>query len=423
MKTKLTLTTKTTSKLTLKHTTLYALASLGIAALLFTGAFLYFNLGSGEEVSAMANPDYTSHANKNSAWNDASTWYNVPHWKTPVPQVGTYWTMKLNGTVTYQPPNPNNTFNHSPCGSVMELNDTLIIKSDANFGNVVNVSESGVLVIYGDMNIQAGNLIKNNGRVVVTGNLTTNDNSTLTNNASPKNGFYIFGNTGARSDGKAYCKNLKNETDLATNDPSLYEFVKSGGFAILPITLADFQASLTSSQTVHIEWSTFSEKNNDFFTIERSADGKNFEVLTTVKGAGNSNKKLNYSFEDGKPLVGYNYYRLKQTDFNGDFEYFNIVGVNCLQSKVEAVQNINITNAWPNPFAGHLNISFETEDAGEVEILVQNVYGEVVHQISHPFNYGENTYILDQTESLKSGIYFVTLGSNGKKVTQKVIKM
>src|SRR5690606_34789706 len=190
MKTKLTLTTKTTSKLTLKHTTLYALASLGIAALLFTGAFLYFNLGSGEEVSAMANPDYTSHANKNSAWNDASTWYNVPHWKTPVPQVGTYWTMKLNGTATYQPPNRNNTFNHSPCGMVEELEDDACNTSEASYGKVVNVSESAVLVIYGDVNTQAGNLIKHNSRAGATRNLTPSDNSPLPNNASPTNAFY-----------------------------------------------------------------------------------------------------------------------------------------------------------------------------------------------------------------------------------------
>lgn len=423
MKRKLDLTAKPTSKLTLKHTLFYTVAGLGIATILFTGAFLYFNLGNSEEVKAIANPDYISHVNKNSSWNDASTWHNVPHWKTSVPQVGTYWTMNLNGTVTYEPANPNNIFNHSPSGSVMDLKDTLIIKSDANFGNVINVLETGVLIIYGDLNIQAGNLLRNNGRVVVTGNLTTDDNSTLTNNASSKNGFYVFGETGTRTDNREYGKNIKNEANLASNDPSLYKFVGNGG-SLLPIVLADFQAAVTGIQTVQVEWSTYSEKNNDFFTVERSADGKNFEVLTTVSGAGNSNKKSHYSIEDKLPLPGYNYYRLKQTDFNGDFEYFKIVGVNNAQTKAGlSAKSIHINDAWPNPFTDRLNISLEAERGGEAKIFVRNIFGEVVHQASLQLNDGENKYAFDQTESLKSGVYFVTIDSNGKKFTQKVIKI
>src|SRR5690606_24463115 len=93
---------------------------------------------------------------------------------------------------------------------------------------------------------------------------------------------------------------------------------------LLPIVLDYFTAQTTPSNSILVEWGTVSEKENDFFTLERSADGKTFEIITTVEGAGNSNQKLQYSFEDHRSSVGMNYYRLKQTDYNGDFEYFKI---------------------------------------------------------------------------------------------------
>lgn len=418
MKNKLNLTAKTTSKLTLKHTFLYAGASLGIAAILFTGAFLYFNLGNSEEVVA-SDTGFSSKPSQKGLWKDQNTWIKKGWIHENIPSQHGYYPIDVYGLVTHE----GETLNIA--GSLtLNVLDTLVIKGNLIVaGNApVNISPSGVLVVLGNATFEQSGRMTNNGRVVVTGDLTTKGGGRVNNNASNPNGLYLYGTPNAYN-GTNYGTNHKSEANLASNDPSLYKFVGNGG-SLLPIVLSDFQASLTLSQTVNVEWSTFSEKNNDFFTVERSADGKNFEVLTTVEGAGNSNKKLYYSFEDKQPLAGYNYYRLKQTDFNGDYEYFKIVGVNNLKSKTESsVKKIHITSAWPNPFMDHLNISFDADGDGELEILVQNVYGEVVHQTSLRYDYGENTYAFDRTESLKSGIYFVTLGSNGQKVTQKVIKM
>ncbi|MBK8053073.1 MAG: T9SS type A sorting domain-containing protein [Saprospiraceae bacterium] len=95
---------------------------------------------------------------------------------------------------------------------------------------------------------------------------------------------------------------------------------------ILPVTLIDFSVKNYDSQN-HLYWSTASETNNDHFSIERSSDGRNFSVISRVEGAGNSSSRLDYRYSDQSPLPDVSYYRLKQTDYDGKFEYSSIVAV------------------------------------------------------------------------------------------------
>ena len=97
-------------------------------------------------------------------------------------------------------------------------------------------------------------------------------------------------------------------------------YILVGKISPLPIELLSFEA-ICNNNSVNLLWSTASEKNNDYFTIERSSDGITFQTVLTVKGAGNSNQVINYSAIDEKPIDGIAYYRLKQTDYDGKFEY------------------------------------------------------------------------------------------------------
>ena len=92
---------------------------------------------------------------------------------------------------------------------------------------------------------------------------------------------------------------------------------------ILPIELSFFNA-IALEDKVELNWVTSSEKNNDFFTIEKSMNGSVWEVVSTLKGSGNSNQELSYSLYDYLPYQGDSYYRLKQTDFDGNFTYSSI---------------------------------------------------------------------------------------------------
>lgn len=91
----------------------------------------------------------------------------------------------------------------------------------------------------------------------------------------------------------------------------------------LPIELLNFEAIL-QNRAVDLNWQTASEHNNEFFTVERSADLFNFEPIAYIGGAGNSTELLSYTTQDLNPLDGVSYYRLKQTDLDGTFEYSDI---------------------------------------------------------------------------------------------------
>jgi hypothetical protein len=95
----------------------------------------------------------------------------------------------------------------------------------------------------------------------------------------------------------------------------------------LPVELAWFKASITTDNSVKLEWHTDSELNNESFDIERSQDGFDYTAIGKRQGAGTTSQETDYVFVDEQPLPGRSYYRLKQNDFNGDFEYSHIVSV------------------------------------------------------------------------------------------------
>lgn len=95
---------------------------------------------------------------------------------------------------------------------------------------------------------------------------------------------------------------------------------------ILPIELLTF-SGVPSGKTNRLSWSCATETNNDYFTVERSADGIEWIKIGEVDGAGTSSSQTNYNFTDGNPVDGISYYRLTQTDYNGTAETFNIIAV------------------------------------------------------------------------------------------------
>jgi hypothetical protein len=101
------------------------------------------------------------------------------------------------------------------------------------------------------------------------------------------------------------------------------DFVAGGGNP-LPIVLAFFKA-IQQDEFIDLSWQTVSEENNDYYTLERSSNGINFQELTTVNGAGNSIEVMDYSYQDNNPFQGVSYYRLRQTDYDGTSEIFQVI--------------------------------------------------------------------------------------------------
>lgn len=174
--------------------------------------------------------------------------------------------------------------------------------------------------------------------------------------------------------------------------------------AVLPIGLLSFDAKCDKGK-VNLMWETATQKNNDYFTIERTKDGINYEIVGTVAGAGNSNQPLNYSFVDPKPLEGTSYYSLKQTDFNGHSENFELVAVSCDDVTEFAIR--------PNPSTGTFIINGVEQDG---DIIITDVFGKIVFQAKI---IGEKTEI-DLGNQL-NGIYFVQAISKNGLASKKII--
>ncbi|MCB9197410.1 MAG: T9SS type A sorting domain-containing protein [Flavobacteriales bacterium] len=163
----------------------------------------------------------------------------------------------------------------------------------------------------------------------------------------------------------------------------------------LPIELLYFSANLNSENIVDLYWSTASEINNDYFQIERSADGLNWENISLIDGAGNSSVVSNYSAKDVEPLDGISYYRLKQVDFDGEFSYSNIVSVQ--------LRNNNTVNIYPNPTTDFVFINY----GQEVETLeIYNSIGQNVTSTIASITENNGIYSIS-LKNLAPGAYYV----------------
>ena len=160
------------------------------------------------------------------------------------------------------------------------------------------------------------------------------------------------------------------------------------GTAVLPVELITFTARATTN-SITLNWQTASEENNAGFEIERSADGKNFTSIAFERGIGTIAAEQNYAFEDKNVRTGQlYYYRLKQIDFDGAFEYSDIV-----QAQIEG-KTIK-TTFFPNPSNGSTRLELSAIDQGEVTINIYDASGKEILNTAYPIEKGENNIPLD----------------------------
>jgi hypothetical protein len=187
----------------------------------------------------------------------------------------------------------------------------------------------------------------------------------------------------------------------------------------LPVTLTSFTA-LAKAKDANLNWSTATEINNKGFEVERSVDGKSFVKVAFVKGAGNSNVKMNYALTDAKAFVVANsnilYYRLKQVDLNGTATYSNIVKVSI------NAENVNSVLAYPNPFTTDYSVSFTAAKAGVANIVMVDMQGRKVVSLTTDIITGNNMIPVNTVATLEAGVYFVSVTVNGETQVIKLVK-
>jgi hypothetical protein len=157
---------------------------------------------------------------------------------------------------------------------------------------------------------------------------------------------------------------------------SFSEFTGVGIGTALPIELLDFSAEPTD-KVVNLKWITSSEINNSHFTVERSTDGVTFSKVLEMPGAGNSNTIRSYKAVDESPAMGVSYYRLKQTDFNGDFTYSEWVVVNFTGN-----EEISLQSVFADRSTGNVFIRCNNPENQNVNVQIFDSGGRIIHSSS-----------------------------------------
>lgn len=197
------------------------------------------------------------------------------------------------------------------------------------------------------------------------------------------------------------------------NNESVTTFSTYSIFAIsntntpLPIVLSHFTVE-EEDGLIRFNWETLNELNNDYFTIERSLEGSNWNEIKQIKGHGNSNIPIQYTALDKNPFYGTSYYRLKQTDFDGNYEYFEIVQIDL--SKSSHTPNIKIS---PNP--AHENIMLSGLLSNENSLKVIDTSGKDFTDLIRVIEKSNNHWNVD-VGSLSKGVYFLLIGTDSFKL-------
>ncbi|MEO6695733.1 MAG: T9SS type A sorting domain-containing protein [Ignavibacteria bacterium] len=186
--------------------------------------------------------------------------------------------------------------------------------------------------------------------------------------------------------------------------------VKGLGYvdALLPVELTSFTSAI-SGGNVTLNWATASETNNSGFDIERSKSNQSWSKIATLTGNGTTILPSNYSFVDRNLNSGNYNYRLKQIDFNGNFEYFNLSNevVIGIPSKFKLSQN------YPNPFNPSTKINYDIPFDGKVSIVLFDVSGRELHSIVNEVKSAGYYTTEFNAAGLPSGVYFYRITSEG----------
>jgi hypothetical protein len=188
----------------------------------------------------------------------------------------------------------------------------------------------------------------------------------------------------------------------------------------LPVTLVQFTAT-QSQNDVMLNWATATETNSSHFIVERSVNGKTFEAVAKVKASGKSNSVMNYrSFDENAFRVTASntlYYRLKMVDNDGKYEYSKTAIVSIKDKKETAPLSV-----FPNPYSDKTYLQVNATEAANANIAVVDITGKVVISYSEIVAEGSSVLSLQQSETLKAGIYFVSIEVNRIKQVTKLVK-
>jgi hypothetical protein len=206
----------------------------------------------------------------------------------------------------------------------------------------------------------------------------------------------------------------------STTSPFTLTWNMTGGASldcnvVLPVEMSQFTAYHANSVNI-IEWTTLTEVNSHHFTVERSTDGIHFEVLETLPAAGNSNGPIRYQSTDYLPNYPITYYRIKETDANGEEKVFPILAVDLSKGSNTMGEII------PNPNEGLFSLNLQMDASSSVAIEVFDISGKQLSTEHRATVKGENKLDFNATDYAVGVYYVVITAENGNVLgTKKLI--
>lgn len=192
--------------------------------------------------------------------------------------------------------------------------------------------------------------------------------------------------------------------------------VSNGGTfpGFIPVELSSFAASITGTD-VNLSWITASELNNQGFEIEKSTDQNTWEKIGFVEGNGTTTEMKYYSYTDKSLQTGTYFYRLKQMDFDGTFDYSSVV-----EAEVTVPLEFALEQNYPNPFNPSTKINFSLAVDSKVTLKIFDLLGQEVTTLVNSELTAGNQEVTFNASGLNSGVYFYRInaeGTNGKNFT------
>ena len=181
----------------------------------------------------------------------------------------------------------------------------------------------------------------------------------------------------------------------------------------LPVELTSFESKVIDNNSVILFWNTASEENNSHFIIEHSRDGQRFNEIGQKTGMGTTTIPHTYSMRHERLAKGFHYYRLKQVDFDGKYEYSNIISAKLKLT----LKDISIA---PNPAMEKVTVFIDTPISIAASYQLVNMQKEIM--LERTVAEGNSSFQIDMTD-LPAGVYFMRFYVDQQVITKKIVKL
>jgi hypothetical protein len=176
----------------------------------------------------------------------------------------------------------------------------------------------------------------------------------------------------------------------------------------LPVNLISFSAA-QSANDVQLKWATAQESNSSHFSVERSSNASDWSAIGTITARGNTSERTDYSYTDINPAKATLFYRLKQVDQDGSFNYSSVARISNKDLVTELV-------TYPNPFSSQVNISLHSAAAQQVTSTITDMAGRTIQADINQLSKGNNNYSMNVSKKLPAGIYWLSITDEQKNV-------